>query len=221
LRNILYFGLPAGMLCLFLLGFLYPSFQIIQTSGAQSNATSDAQSNATSDAQLNATYATYENPKFGLTLKYPSTWSVDELRNDPDAPADDSIVVIFKTEPQEQNDKYLENVIINVQGPRSDIKSLDGYTKNSIQAFRYMSDIKITKSVKDTLAGFPAHQLQYTSKIYTPASQEVLLKKMQVFTVLDHVGYVVTYAAEQAEYDKNIQYAENLINSIKIDRNAI
>jgi len=84
----LYFGLPAGMLCLFLLGFLYPSFQIIQTSGAQSNATSDAQSNATSDAQLNATYATYENPKFGLTLKYPSTWSVDELRNDPDAPAE-------------------------------------------------------------------------------------------------------------------------------------
>lgn len=212
MKSTLYIASITGLLSLSM-GFPFPTFPFLQTS--------DAQVNATSDAQVNATFKAYENPKFGLSLLYPPTWTVDELRNDPEAPADSSIVVIFKTESQGQNDKYLENVIINIQGPRSDIKSLEEYKKNSIQSFRYMSDIKITDSVKDTLAGFPAHQLQYTSKLFTPASQELILKKMQVFTVLDHVGYVVTYGAEQEEYDKNIQDVENLINSIKIDRDAI
>jgi len=32
---------------------------------------------------------------------------------------------------------------------------------------------------------------------------------------------VITFGAEQAEYDKNIQNVEKLINSIKIDREAL
>lgn len=175
----------------------------------------------TSEAQANATLVTYENPKFGISLTYTSTWSVDELRNDPDAPSDNSIVVIFKTESQGPNDKYLENIIINVQGPNSDITLLEDYTRNSIQAFNHMSDIAIIKSGKNTLAGFPAHLLEYTSRLATPAFQELNLKKLQVFTVVDEIAYVVTYGAEQAEYDKNIAEAENLIKSIKIDREAI
>ena len=45
---------------------------------------------------------------------------------------------------------------------------------------------------------------------------------MLVFTVLNNnAAYVVTFAAEQVEYDKNIQDIEKLINSIKIDREAM
>ena len=45
---------------------------------------------------------------------------------------------------------------------------------------------------------------------------------MLVFTVLNNnAAYVVTFGAEQAEYDKNIQDIEKLINSIKIDREAM
>jgi len=45
---------------------------------------------------------------------------------------------------------------------------------------------------------------------------------MQVFTVVNNnTAYVVTFGAEQAEYDKNIQDVEKLLNSIKIDREAM
>jgi hypothetical protein len=113
----------------------------------------------------------------------------------------------------------LENVIVNIQGPRPDISSLEVYTANSEKAFNNMSDtIKITKSGKDTLAGLPAHQLLYTST----GIPGLNLEKMQVFTVINNsTAYVVTYGAEQAEYDKNIQDVEKLINSIKIDREAL
>ena len=170
-------------------------------------------------AQVDEAFKTYENPKFGLTLTYPPNWSVDELRNDPAAPSNNSIVAIFKSPSQGQNDKYLENVIINIQGPRSDIASLETYTSNSVKAFTNMSDtIKITKQSKDTLAGLPAHQLLYTST----GIPGLNLEKMQVFTVINNnTAYVVTFGAETAEYDKNIQDAEKMMNSIKINRDAM
>jgi len=170
-------------------------------------------------AQVDEAFKTYENPKFGLTVSYPPDWTVDELRNDPAAPSNNSIVAIFKSPSQGQNDKYLENVILNVQGPRSDISSLETYTANSLAAFTNMSDtIKITKQGKDTLAGLPAHQLLYTST----GIPGLNLEKMQVFTVVNNnTAYVVTFGAESAEYDKNIQDVEKMINSIKIDRDAM
>jgi eukaryotic-like serine/threonine-protein kinase len=170
-------------------------------------------------AQIDEAFKTYENPKFGLTLTYPPDWSVDELRNDPAAPSNNSIVAIFKSPKQGDNDKYLENVIINVQGPRSDIASLENYTANSVKAFNNMSDtIKITKQGKYTLAGLPGHQLLYTST----GIPGLNLEKMQVFTVINNnSAYVVTFGAETAEYDKNIQDVEKMINSIKIDRDAL
>ncbi len=170
-------------------------------------------------AQVDESFKTYENQKFGLTVSYPPTWSVDEIRTDPATPSNNSIVAIFKSPSQGQNDKYLENVIVNIQGPRSNIKSLETYTNNSQIAFNNMSDtIKITKSGKDTLAGLPAHQLLYTST----GIQGLNLQKMQVFTVVNNnTAYVVTFSAEDSEYEKNIQNIEKLINSVKIDRDAM
>jgi hypothetical protein len=82
-----------------------------------------------------------------------------------------------------------------------------------------MSDtIKITKQGEYTLAGLPAHQLLYTST----GISGLTLEKMQVFTVINNnTAYVVTFGAEPAEYDKNIQDVEKMINSIKIDREAL
>lgn len=170
-------------------------------------------------AQVDESFKTYENPKFGLTVSYPPAWSVDELREDPTTQTNNSIVAIFKSPVQGENDKYLENVIINIQGPRSDISSLENYRQNSLNAFNNMSDsIKITKQGKDTLAGLPAHQLFYTST----GIPGLNLEKMQVFTVINNnTAYVVTFGAEEAEYDKNIQDVEKMINSIKIDRQAM
>ena len=170
-------------------------------------------------AQVDEAFKTYENPKFGLTLTYPPDWSVDEIRKDPAVPSNNSIVAIFKSPSEGPNDKYLENVIINIQGPRSDIASLERYTENSLKAFNNMSDtIKITKSGKDTLSGIPAHQLIYTST----GIQGLTLQKMQDFTVVNNnTAYVFTYGAEVPQYSKNLQNVEKMINSIKIDENAM
>jgi hypothetical protein len=170
------------------------------------------------DAQADEIFKTYENPKFGLVLSYPPTWSVDELRKDPGAPANNSIVAIFKSPSQGQNDKYLENVIVNIQGPRKDIVSLEHYTQNSLKAFNNLSNIKILNSSKDTLAGLPAHQLIYTSSAFPGLD----LKKMQVFTVVNNnTAYVVTFSGEEPQYDKNLPVIEKMINSLNVDKDVV
>ena len=170
-------------------------------------------------AQVDQAFKTYDNPKFGLTLSYPPDWTVDEIRKDPSVASNNSIVAIIKSPSQGPNDKYLENVIINIQGPRADIASLEGYTENSLKAFNNMSDtIKITKSSKDTLSGIPAHQLIYTST----GIKGLTLQKMQIFTVVNNnTAYVITYGAEVPEYQKNLGDVEKMIKSIKIDEKAM
>src|SRR5688572_12144759 len=84
-------------------------------------------------AQVDEAFKNYQNPEFGLSLTYPPNWTVDELRTDPTAQSNNSIVAIFKSPSQGPNDKYLENVIINVQGPRPEIASLETYTANSVK----------------------------------------------------------------------------------------
>lgn len=170
-------------------------------------------------AQVDEAFKNYDNPKFGISLTYPPNWTVDEIRKDPAVPSNNSIVAIFKSPNQGQNDKYLENVIINIQGPSSNIASLESYTENSLKAFNNMSDtIKITKSSKDTLSGIPAHQLIYTST----GIRGLTLQKMQVFTVVNNnTAYVITYGAEVPEYQKNLQNVQKMIDSIKIDEKAM
>ena len=130
-----------------------------------------------------------------------------------------ALSLFFKSPRQDQNDKYLENVIVNIQGPRSDIVSLDHYTQNSLKAFNNMSDtIKILNSSKDTVADLPAHQLIYTSSAFPGMD----LKKMQVFTVVNNnTAYVVTFSAEESQYDKILPEIDKMINSLKIDSDAV
>jgi len=171
------------------------------------------------EAQVDEAFKTYENPKFGLTVSYPPTWNVSELRKDPVAPSNNSLVAIFSSPPQGENDKFGENAIINIQGPNSDIASLEQYKENSLKEFENMSDtVEIVESGESSLAGLPAEQLIYTSS----AMEGINQKKMQVFTVVNNnTAYVVTFAAEESQYDKSVQDFEKMLNSIKIDREAM
>lgn len=171
----------------------------------------------TANAQADDAVKPYENEKFGLTLSYPSNWAEHEFRNDPAAPRNNSIVVAFNSQPEDENDKFVQSVYLMVQGPNNNIKSLEQYTANSLKAFGNLTNAKIEQTGKDTLAGIPATQI-----VFTTSQQGVNQKKMQVFTVINNnTAYVVTFAAEASEYDDVLPDFEKMLNSIKIDRAAI
>jgi PsbP-like protein len=166
----------------------------------------------------NMTLKTYENPGFGLSIQYPSSWAGMQLRADPFAQTNTSIVSIFEAPRENQSDSYRENLIINVQGPLEDIISLDEYTQNSLNAFSTMSDtITVLESSPGTLSGFPAHELIYSSSL-----ENLNLKKMQIFTIVnDNAAYVVTFGAEESQFNKYMPLIMKMVNSIRINQQAM
>jgi PsbP-like protein len=166
----------------------------------------------------NVTLKTYENPGFGLSIQYPSSWAGMQLRADPFAQTNTSIVSIFEAPRENQSDSYRENLIINVQGPLEDIISLDEYTQNSLNAFSTMSDtITVLESSPGTLSGFPAHELIYSSSL-----ENLNLKKMQIFTIVnDNAAYVVTFGAEESQFNKYMPLIMKMVNSIRINQQAM
>ena len=166
----------------------------------------------------NATLKTYENPGFGLSIVYPSSWAGIQLRADPFSQTKTSIVAIFEAPRENLSDSYRENLILSVQGPLEDTISLDEYTQNSLNGFRSMSDrISILESSPSTLSGLPAHEITYTSGL-----QNLTLKKMQIFTIInDNTAYVVTSGTEESQFNKYLPVIMKMVNSLRIDQQAI
>ena len=163
----------------------------------------------------NATLKTYENPGFGLSIVYPSSWAGTQLRSDPFVQTNTSIVAVFEAPREDLSDSYRENLILSVQGPLEDTISLEEYTQNSLNAFRSMSDrISILESSPSTMSGLPAHEIIYTSGL-----QNLTLKKMQIFTIInDNTAYVVTFGAEESQFNKYMPVIMKMVNSLRINQ---
>jgi eukaryotic-like serine/threonine-protein kinase len=141
-----------------------------------------------------------------------------QLRADPFAQTNTSIVSVFEAPHENQSDPYRENLIINVQGPLEETISLEEYTQNSLNAFRSMSNgISILESSPSNLSGLPAHEIVYSSGL-----ESLNLKKMQIFTIVNHnTAYVVTFGAEESQFNKYMPLIMNMVNSITIDQHAM
>ena len=183
----------------------------------QPNVNNSISSSSGSDFD-NATLKTYENPGFGLSIQYPSSWAGIQLRADPFSQTNTSIVAIFEAPRENLSDSYRENLILSVQGPLEDTISLDEYTQNSLNGFRSMSDrISILESSPSTLSGLPAHEITYTSGL-----QNLTLKKMQIFTIInDNTAYVVTFGTEESQFNKYMPVIMKMVNSLRINQQAM
>jgi hypothetical protein len=88
--------------------------------------------------------------------------------------------------------------------------TLERYIRDSINAFRNQSDgVTILESSPTTLAGNPAYQLVFS---------EGNLRKMQIFTVVDHnTAYVLMYNAKDSQFPSFLPQASQIINSFQIN----
>ena len=66
---------------------------------------------------------------------------------------------------------------------------------------------RILDSNSTTLADLPAHEIIFT---------DLVLKKMQVWTLKDDKVYTITYSAEEEDFQNELQTARRMIESFKI-----
>jgi serine/threonine-protein kinase len=75
----------------------------------------------------------------------------------------------------------------------------------------------VLESSPSTLSGLPAHEIIYSSSL-----ENLNLKKMQIFTIVnDNTAYVVTFGAEESQFNKYMPLIMKMVNSISINQQAM
>jgi hypothetical protein len=142
-------------------------------------------------------FTTYENPKFGIRIQYPSDWGRLDL-SFLGASADIDFYPLADT-------SGAKDVRIQVKTLPLKNMTLGQYTNITINSI----EGQILDSNVTTLGNLPAHQIAFTN---------VGLKTMQVWSLKDDKVYTITYVAEEEDYENDIQIAQRMIESFGITK---
>lgn len=155
---------------------------------------------------VNPEYSTYENPRYSIQIQYPVSWKVQPIG---DTFTGD--VVKFWLPPTDSTKKSIAEVNINVENVKDPI-SLEGYTNISVNEItQFFTDARILDSHATKLSEFPAHQVIYSGK-----EEGYNVKRMAIWTLINNKAYIITYKAEESQYDKHLQTAQKMIESLRI-----
>ena len=151
----------------------------------------------TTIAQTNNKMVIYDNPIFGIRLQYPSDWGRLDLSFLKDS-ADIDFYPLADT-------SLAKSLKIQVNNLPFDNMTLEEYTSTQINP----AEENLLESNTTTLAGIPGYMIVFTNIAG--------LKTMQVWTIKDDKAYIITYVAKEADYQKDLQIAQKIIDSFEIN----
>src|ERR671914_151238 len=149
-------------------------------------------------AQTSNTFRIYENPTYGIQIQYPSDWGRLDLSFLQDS-ADIDFYPLSDT-------SLAKNVKVQVNNLPSRNMTLEEYTNSQINPL----EEKLLESNTTILAGIPGYKIVFTSLQG--------LKTMQVWTIKNDKAYIITYVAQEEDYEKELQVAQKMIDSFEITR---
>lgn len=198
-------------------------FAIGQSLSSLSVPPSPSPSLASNTNTTTSNFLTYNNPILGIQIQYPSNWSVTETSYNPDAAANNTIVIISSTS---KTASELGN-ISGVSGsfvPYMDIYVFD--SKNipfdkiidgTINKFQNNENFAIHESKPITLKGNQqGHMLVYDATV----AGEEFFRKLQVFTMFDSKVYVLTFTSQAASFPNYLSLVQKMVNSFELEEKS-
>jgi hypothetical protein len=150
----------------------------------------------------------YDNPKYGISLKYPHNWnSIENVGNI----SNHSIVANMYSYGYNNISAYTQNVNLVIGQLSNNRTSLQNYTTAGIALLAHQfSNFTLDQINRTTLSANPAIQI-----IYTLNEGLTTVKQMQVWTLKDGKDYILTYsAAPSSQFD--ISTAKKIFDSFMI-----
>jgi PsbP-like protein len=178
----------------------------------------DTQSNASSTNTIaSKTYLLYENPTFGIKIKYPDNWS---LRTYSYNLALNNTVAGFYSPSKKASE--LGNVS-GVSGhfvPYLDIfvfssknMSLDKIIDSRIDRIQNSTYFLISESKPFTLKG---NQSAYTITYSINSGKDEIFKKMQIYTIYGNKVYLITFTSQEALFAQYRSTIQEMVNSFEL-----
>lgn len=176
-------------------------------------------------ANAQRVFQTYENDIYGIKIKYPPNWEVDEYNMAPTEEGEALVAIspLGKVNPaleSQQGEPFIKLVVLFLPPENATLQSFTEQNLKMIQTPFYQSQgLKIlSQNSSVTLGGYPAHKVVYeiTSSL-NPEKPEVF-KQTSIWTVLETEAYVLEFGDDREQYDQYIKTAEKIINSFGFTR---
>jgi len=150
-------------------------------------------------------YSSAENVDWGFEVKYPDDWEQKVLGNDATG-----YTIAFLSPPSDESDIYSENVI--VYASLAQPQDFDEIMQQGIAEMTNSSEVNLLSYKKIFLAGKPTYVMEYST-----TSNSVDFRYRHYFVNAGKNWYQVLYTAEINEYEKSLDIAESIINSLTIN----
>lgn len=152
-------------------------------------------------------FLTYENPTYGIGIKYPQDWTKKERTTE------GTKAVAFLSPKKDDSEMSQVGLEIFVLDMPTQV-TLDEYTQSVVNTQITdceMPNCNIIDSGDTTLANNLAYKL-----IRTTETSQHKLTSMSIWTIKDNKLYSLMYTAESAEYSKYLDTVNEMIDSFEI-----
>lgn len=150
-------------------------------------------------------FAVYENQTYSFKMEYPSTWKAAEGAA--------GAIVAFLSPLESKEDFFSENVNVLAEDLSAHpTLTVEGYAELGIAKLpMFITDFKLIGTRKHTLSGLPTQIIEYTGR------QGVFqIHILQAMTIANKKAYVLTFTAEEANYERYLPAAKRIIESLAI-----
>ena len=156
----------------------------------------------------NNTNSTYQNSTYGITIKYPTVWKI----NDSGGIDDTDVDIVTFLSPDQNNNAALDVHQDKLDNASSDIGSYLRFSTSS-----YKGELKnfnvIESDTSSSLAGNAAYKLIYT---YTN-DDGTTMKDLETGTVIgNNKVYYLVYDSLESDYQKYLPTVQSMISSLQI-----
>jgi hypothetical protein len=161
-------------------------------------------------------FTKYTNPRYGFSLLYPSSWINEEVPPG----ANLTFLISFSPPPQEFGESVF--VYMAIRNLTNDNASLRQFAEQEISflgrppaapSFTEDTGVRtILQSEPTTIAvNTQAYKVVYSEKV-----SGLLSKIMEVYAVNKDKGYIMSYFADTAIYDKYLPIVQKMIDSLSL-----
>jgi hypothetical protein len=176
-------------------------------------------------AQLQDNFVTFGKTIFGVSIKHPADWHVDDYdrRLRDDRVGYDSIAIMCPKSVLEH--PYMDSNMTSCPEGKQVYLAVRNLPQNSSMeeildylntAGRFeFTDYKLGEINNTSISGFPAKKSTYTYLGEYNGSDEII-KVLEILTIHDNKAYVVSYFSPQLEFDDLMPVVQKMIDSFKI-----
>lgn len=183
---------------------------------AQQQSEQETRQNVPLGAAAGSNFTNYTNPQYGFSLLYPSSWVSEEIPLGTDL----TLLISFSLPPTEFGEFI--SVYMAVKNLTGNNTSLKQFADQEISLLKKppaatsptegASARTILESKPTAISGnTQAHKVVYSEKV-----SGTLSKIMEIYAVNGDKGYILSYLADTAIYDKYLPIAQRMINSFQI-----